>query len=91
MIIDNSVAKQREINLTFQKLIDKKTKVFHYFCRIHSKRTLNKRLDDEKCKITKIYLYDILYFKKIKSECDDSLKKAMTLISVKKRQYIQRE
>ena len=85
MIIDDSAAKQREINLTFRELIDEETKVFHYFCRIHSERTLNKKLDDEKCKITKKHLYDVLYFRKIKSKCDDSLKKKMTSIFMKKR------
>lgn len=62
MIIDDLIAKQREINLTFRKLIDEKTKDFYYDCQIHSKRTLNKKLNDNECKTTKKYLYNVLYF-----------------------------
>ena len=91
MITDDSAAEQRGINLTFRGLIDGKTKVSHYFCRTHSERTLNKRLDGEGCKITKKHLYDALYFRKTEPGCDDSLKKTMTSASMKKRQYIQRE
>ena len=88
MITDNSAAEQRDVNLTFRNLIDNEMKISHYFCRIHSKQTLNKKFVDDTCKIAKKHLYDVFYFKKIQFNCDDFLNKAIKSIFVEKRSYI---
>ena len=66
-------------------------KVFHFFCRKHFERILDRKLADDKCKQTKKHLYDALYFRKIDSECEKSIKKAMNAVSESKREYIERE
>ena len=91
IIIDDSAAEQRTVNLTFRNLIDDEIKISHFFCRTHSKRTLNGKLADFACKNAKKHLYDALYFRKTKMKCDDSLKKTMRSIFNEKRQYIERE
>ena len=91
MIIDDSAAEQRDVNLTFRNLIDDEMKISHYFCRIYSKRTLNRKLVDETCKIAKKHLYDVFYFRKTQFDYDDFLNKAIKAIFVEKRSYIQRE
>ena len=91
IIIDDSVAKQRDVNLTFRGLIDEKMEVSNFFCRTHSKRTLNRKLDEIACKNVKKHLYDVLYFRKTMMKCDEFLKKIITAAFAKKRQYIKRE
>ena len=75
----------------FQSLTDDEMKISHYFYRIHSKRTLNKKFVDKTCKIAKKHLYNVFYFKKIQLDCDDFLNKAIKATFVKKRSYIQRK
>ena len=91
VITYDSAAEQRDVNLIFRNLIDDEMKISHYFCRIHSKRTLNKKFADDTCKIAKKHLYDAFYFKKIQFNCDDFLNKTIKSIFAEKRSYIQRE
>ena len=50
-------------------------KIFHFFCRKHFERTLNRKFANNKCKQTKKHLYNVLYFKKIDLKCKKNIKK----------------
>ena len=91
IIIDDSAAEQRDVNLTFRNLIDGEMEVSNFFCRTHSERTLNRKLGEAVCKNAKKHLYDVLYFRKTEMDCDDFLKKTLAATSAEKRQYIKRE
>ena len=75
IITDNFVAEQQNVNLTFKDLKMNKIKVFYILCRKHFKRTLDRKLVDDKYKQTKKHFYDVLYFRKINSKCEKNIKK----------------
>ena len=73
------------------QLINGEMEVLHFLCRTHSERTLNRKLAGPACKNAKKHLYDALYCRKKEIGCDNSLKKALKLAPMGKRQYIERE
>jgi predicted nucleotidyltransferase component of viral defense system len=91
MIIDNSATEQREVSLAFQDMIAEEMKISHFLCRTHFERTLNRKLNELRCRKAKKHLYDALYFRKTKSKCDDSIKKTLNAASEDKRLYIERK
>ena len=92
MIIDDFVAKQRVVSLVFRELEVDELEVTYYFCKKHFERTMKRKLADDKCKKTREHLYFVLYFRHIKIDCEDSIKRAINVVfNEKKRDYIERE
>ena len=92
MIIDDFAAEQRAVRLAFRELEVDEQEIFHFLCKKHFERTLNRKLADDKCKKIREHLYFALYFRKIREDCENSIKRAIDAVSnQEKRDYVERE
>ena len=90
-LTDDFAVEQRAVSLTFQDLIVEEMKVDHFLCRKHFERTLDRKMTDNVCKVTKSHLYKTLYFRHSFIDCEKKIETAIRTASEIKRSYIKRE
>ena len=78
MLTDDSAGEQCAVRKAFRGLIDGECEVTHLLCKIHSRRTLMKKLPGKPNKKAVDHVFAALYNRRTKAGCEESVQAAIT-------------
>jgi len=90
-LTNDSAAEQRAIKLAFQGLLASQLEVTHLLCRVHSMRTLDRKLARGIDKEAKRHLVAALCNRKTSIGCDESINAAINAAPQDQKEYINKE
>ena len=79
-IIDDFAIEQKTMKFVFRNFRVDEQKMFHFLCKIHSKRTFNRKLIENKYKQFKKHLYRTFYFRKIRDNVENNVNKTLIFV-----------
>jgi hypothetical protein len=91
MLTDDSAGEQSAVSKAFRGLIDGEQEVTYLLCRVHSERTLNRKLPGKVHKAALNHLIAAFKFRQTKAGCEESIEHAIKAAPEKSRDYIRKE
>ena len=91
MLTDDSAGEQSAVDKAFPGLIEGELQPTHLLCRVHSERTLNRRLAGRQNKAALDHLLTALKYRQTRAGCEESIALAIKAAPEKSRDYIEKE
>jgi hypothetical protein len=91
MLTDDSAGEQCAVRKAFRGLEMGEQEVTHLLCKVHSQRTLRKKLAGDTCKRSREHLLAALYNRRTRKGCEDSVQAAIDAAPKTHRTYIEKE
>jgi hypothetical protein len=90
MLTDDSAGEQCAVRKAFRGLIDGEQEVTHLLCKVHSQRTIDKKLKGPAFTTTRKHLAAALYHRRTRAGCEESIQAALRAVPRSRYNYLEK-